>query len=74
MICLKQSPAVLLGISPVTTVISEGASIPVQRKHLAVPVTTGKAEKTIHVRLTHEQVKRLTDKEVGNIAKGTRLP
>jgi len=41
-----------------------GADIPALRKQLAVLVSTGKAKEAIRVQLTHEQVKRLSDKEV----------
>ena len=41
-----------------------GPDIPALREQLAVLVSTGKAKKAIGVQLTHEQVKRLSDKDV----------
>ena len=38
--------------------------IPVKREKLAILVSTGKAKEAIGVQLTHEQVKRLSDKDV----------
>ena len=39
-------------------------NIPALREQLAVLVSTGKSKEAIGVQLTHEQLKRLTDKEV----------
>ena len=41
-----------------------GPDIPALREQLAVLVSRGKAKETIGVQLTHEQVKRLSDKDV----------
>ena len=41
-----------------------GPNIPALREQLAVLVSTGKSKEAIGVQLTHEQLKRLTDKEV----------
>ena len=41
-----------------------GNDIPAKREKLAVLVSTGKAKEVVGVQLTHEQVKRLSDKEV----------
>ena len=38
--------------------------IPAKREKLAILVSTGKAKEAIGVQLTHEQVKRLSDKDV----------
>ena len=38
--------------------------IPAQRKKLAVLVSTGKSKEAIDVQLTHDQIKRLSDKDV----------
>ena len=38
--------------------------IPAQREKLAILVSTGKAKEAIGVQLTHDQVKRLSDKDV----------
>ena len=43
--------------------------IPALREQLAVLVSTGKAKDAIGVQLTHEQVKRLSDKDVEKYAK-----
>ena len=41
-----------------------GPDIPALREQLAVLVSTGKAKETIGMQLTHEHVKRLSDKDV----------
>ena len=46
-----------------------GPDIPALCKQLAVLVSTGKAKEGIRVQLTHEQVKRLSDKEVEKYTK-----
>ena len=43
--------------------------IPNQRKRLAILISTGKTKNAVGVQLTHEQVKRLTDKEVAKFYK-----
>ena len=43
--------------------------IPAQRAKLAVLVLTGKSKEAIGVQLTHEQVKRLSDKDVQKYSK-----
>ena len=43
---------------------NSGPNIPALREQLAVLVSTGKSKEAIGVQLTHEQLKRLTDKEV----------
>ena len=48
-----------------TSLVTPAANdIPAKREKLAVLVSTGKAKKAIGVQLTHDQVKRLSDKEV----------
>ena len=44
--------------------VAAGPDIPALREQLAVLVSRGKAKETIGVELTHEQVKRLSDKDV----------
>ena len=44
--------------------LTTGNDIPAKREKLAVLVSTGKAKEAIGVQLTHDQVKRLSDKEV----------
>ena len=46
-----------------------GPDIPALREQLAVLVSTGKAKHAIGVQLTHEQVKRLSDKDVEKYTK-----
>ena len=46
-----------------------GHYIPALREQLAVLVSAGKAKEAIGVQLTHEQVKRLSDKEVEKYTK-----
>jgi len=46
-----------------------GPDIPALREQLAVLVSTGKAKEAIGVQLTHEQVKRLSDKVVEKYTK-----
>ncbi|KAL9982060.1 hypothetical protein ACROYT_G010850 [Oculina patagonica] len=58
----------LLGAEPESTesamALIQGPDIPALREQLAILVSIGKAKEAIGVQLTHEQVKRLTDKEV----------
>ena len=44
--------------------LAPGNDIPTKREKLAVLVLTGKAKEAVGVQLTHDQVKRLSDKEV----------
>ena len=48
---------------------ASGPDIPALREQLAVLVSTGKAKEAIGVQLTHEQVKRLSDKDVEKYTK-----
>ena len=47
-----------------TSLVTPGNDIPAKREKLAILVSTGKAKEVIGVQLTHEQVKRLSDKDV----------
>ena len=49
--------------------LAPGNDIPAKREKLAILVSTGKAKETVGVNLTHDQVKRLSDKEVENYHK-----
>ena len=51
-------------VPDLTNLTAPGPDIPALREKLAVLVSTGKAKEAIGVQLTHEQLKRLTDKEV----------
>ena len=54
---LEAEPASLPSAAP-------GPDIPVHREQLAILVSTGKCKEAIGVSLTHDQVKRLDDKDV----------
>ena len=47
-----------------TSLTVPGPDIPALREQLNVLVSTGKVKEAIGVQLTHEQVKRLSDKDV----------
>ena len=44
--------------------LAPGNDIPAKREELAILVSTGKAKEAVGVQLTHDQVKRLSDKDV----------
>ena len=46
------------------SLVTPGNDIPAKREKLAILVSTGKAKEAIGVQLTHENVKRLSDKDV----------
>ena len=52
-----------------TGLVTPGNDIPAKREQLAILVSTGKAKEVIGMQLTHEQVKRLTDKKVEKFSK-----
>ena len=49
--------------------ITNDDNIPAQREKLAILVSTGKSKEAIGVQLTHDQVKRLSDKDVQKYSK-----
>ena len=49
--------------------VTNDDNIPAQREKLAFLVSTGKSKEAIGVQLTHDQVKRLTDKDVQKYSK-----
>ena len=51
-------------VPDLTSLTAPGPHLPALREQLAVLVSTGKAKEAIGAQLTHEQVKRLSDKEV----------
>ena len=53
----------------VVQTLTAGPDIPALREQLAVLVSTGKAKEAIGVQLTHDQVKRLSDKDVEKYTK-----
>ena len=56
--------------SPNTWVsVTNDDNTPAQREKLAILVSTGKLKEAIGVQLTHDQVKRLTDKDVQKYSK-----
>ena len=46
------------------SLVTPGNDIPAKREKLAILVSTGKAKEAVGVQLTHDQVKRLSDKDV----------
>ena len=46
------------------SLVTPGNDIPAKHEKLAVLVSTGKAKEAVGVQLTHDQVKRLSDKDV----------
>ena len=54
--------------NPLVSVTNDD-NIPTQREKLAILVSTGKSKETIGVQLTHDQVKRLSDKDVQKYSK-----
>ena len=54
---LEAEPASLPAAAP-------GPDIPALREKLAILITTGKCKEAIGVNLTHEQVRRLEDKDI----------
>ena len=54
----------LLEAEPAAALSAAGPDIPALRQQLAILVSTGKCKEAIGVNLTHEQVRRLEDKDV----------
>ena len=54
----------LLEAEPAAALPAPGPDIPALREQLAILVSTGKCKEAIGVNLTHEQVRRLDDKDV----------
>ena len=54
----------LLEVEPAAALPAPGPDIPALREQLAILVSTGKCKEAIGVNLTHEQVRRLEEKEV----------
>ena len=55
--------------SPSLVSVTNDDNMPAQREKLAVLVSTGKSKEAIGVQLTHDQVKRLSDKDVQKYSK-----
>jgi len=66
---LETEPAPSSGPAGGLVPTAPGPDIPALREQLAVLVSTGKAKEAIGVQLTHEQVKRLSDKDVVTFTK-----
>ena len=49
--------------------LTDDDQIPAQREKLAILVSTGKSKEAIGVQLTHDQVKRLSDRDVQKYSK-----
>ena len=54
----------LLEVEPAAALPAPGPDIPALREQLAILVSTGKCKEAIGINLTHEQVRRLDDKDV----------
>ena len=55
--------------APTGVLSANNDNIPAQREKLAVLVSTGKSKEAVGVQLTHDQVKRLSDKDVQKYCK-----
>ena len=66
---LKATPDTAEPTGIVNLVTPAANDIPAKREKLAILVSTGKSKEAIGVQLTHEQVKRLTDKDVEKYSK-----
>ena len=68
MLLLEAQPLDTTSSNPLVSLTNDD-QIPAQRKKLAVLVSTGKTKEAIAVQLTHDQVKRLSDKDVQKYSK-----
>ena len=59
----------LLEVEPAAALPAPGPDIPALREQLAILVSYGRCKQSIGVNLTHEQVKRLDDKDVMKYSK-----
>jgi len=66
---LQTEPEPPSGLAGGLVLTAPAPDIPTLREQLAVLVSTGKAKEAIGVQLTHEQVKRLSDKDVEKYTK-----
>ena len=65
---LEAQPVHTTSANPLVSLTNDD-QIPAQREKLAVLVSTGKSKKAIGVQLTHDQVKRLSDRDVQKYSK-----
>ena len=68
---LEAEPVDTTSSNPLVSLTNDD-NIPAQREKLAVLVSTGKSKEAIGVQLTHDQVKRLSDKDVQKYSKGMK--
>ena len=68
---LEAQPVDTTSSNPLVSLTNDD-QIPAQRGKLAILVSTGKSKEAIGVQLTHEQVKRLSDKDVQKYSKGMK--
>ena len=66
---LEATPDTTAPTGIVNLVTPNANDIPAKREKLAILVSTGKSKEAIGVQLTHEQVKRLSDKDVEKYSK-----
>ena len=59
----------LLEVEPAAALPAPGPDIPALRENLAILVSSGRCKDAIGTNLTHEQVRRLEDKDVMNYSK-----
>ena len=59
----------LLEVEPAAALPAPGPDIPALRENLAILVSSGRCKESIGVNLTHEQVRRLEDKDVMKYSK-----
>ena len=59
----------LLEVEPAAALPAPGSEIPALHEQLAILVSSGRCKESIGVNLTHEQVKRLEDKDVMKYSK-----
>ena len=65
---LEAEPVDTTSANPLVSLTNDD-QIPAQREKLAILVSTGKSKEAIGVQLTHDQVKRLSDKNVQKYSK-----
>ena len=65
---LEAQPEESTSATPLVSLTNDD-QIPAQREKLAILVSTGKSKEAIGVQLTHDQVKRLPDKDVQKYSK-----
>ena len=65
---LEAEPTEATTANPLVSITNDN-NVPAQREKLSILVSTGKSKEAIGVQLTHEQVKRLSDKDVQKYSK-----